>query len=90
MPGAGQDIGKSCVLVSLGPGCTVLFDCGMHMGFQDERRYPDFGALPRLLSPGGGKKGHAHQGGPGGVHLGGARLGRFLEEHIDCVVVTHM
>ena len=35
------DVGRSCVLVTLG-GRTVMFDCGMHMGFNDERRFPDF------------------------------------------------
>jgi hypothetical protein len=39
--GAGQDVGRSCILVSLG-GKNVMLDCGMHMGFQDERRFPDF------------------------------------------------
>lgn len=28
--GAGQDVGRSCILVSMG-GYTVMFDCGMHM-----------------------------------------------------------
>ncbi|KAK9811374.1 hypothetical protein WJX72_002754 [[Myrmecia] bisecta] len=44
--GAGQDVGRSCVLVSLG-GKTIMFDCGMHMGYQDERRYPDFTYISR-------------------------------------------
>ena len=44
--GAGQDVGRSCVLVTLG-GKTVMFDCGMHMGYQDERRYPDFRQISR-------------------------------------------
>lgn len=42
--GAGQDVGRSCVLVTLG-GKTVMFDCGMHMGYNDERRFPDFGRV---------------------------------------------
>lgn len=28
--GAGQDVGRSCVLVSVG-GKNVMFDCGMHI-----------------------------------------------------------
>eukprot|EP00873_Tetraselmis_striata_P036643 jgi/Tetstr1/456907/TSEL_043577.t1 len=44
--GAGQDVGRSCVIVRLG-GRTVMFDCGMHMGYQDERRFPDFKALSK-------------------------------------------
>lgn len=42
--GAGQDVGRSCVLVTLG-GKTVMFDCGMHMGYDDARRFPDFNAV---------------------------------------------
>lgn len=39
--GAGQDVGRSCVLISMG-GKNIMFDCGMHMGYNDERRFPDF------------------------------------------------
>lgn len=39
--GAGQDVGRSCILVSMS-GKNIMLDCGMHMGFQDERRFPDF------------------------------------------------
>ncbi|KAI9288513.1 beta-lactamase-like protein [Umbelopsis sp. AD052] len=39
--GAGQDVGRSCILVTLG-GKNIMFDCGMHMGYNDERRFPDF------------------------------------------------
>lgn len=24
-----------------------MFDCGMHMGYQDERRYPDFSMISK-------------------------------------------
>jgi hypothetical protein len=44
--GAGQDVGKSCVIVTVG-GKNIMFDCGMHMGFQDERRYPDFSFISK-------------------------------------------
>ncbi|KAK1309067.1 Cleavage and polyadenylation specificity factor subunit 3-II [Acorus calamus] len=46
--GAGQEVGKSCVLVRMG-GKSIMFDCGMHMGYLDRRRYPDFS----LISPSG-------------------------------------
>lgn len=36
--GAGQDVGRSCVLVTLDDKYTVMFDCGMHMGYNDARR----------------------------------------------------
>lgn len=34
-PGAGQDVGRSCILVSIA-GKNVMLDCGMHMGFNDD------------------------------------------------------
>ncbi|KAH3767786.1 integrator complex subunit 11 [Pelomyxa schiedti] len=42
--GAGQDVGGSCVWVTIG-GRNILFDCGMHMGFDDERRFPNFTSI---------------------------------------------
>lgn len=39
--GAGQDVGRSCLILSMG-GKSILLDCGMHMGYYDERRFPDF------------------------------------------------
>jgi len=39
--GAGQDVGRSCLLLSIG-GKNIMLDCGMHMGFNDDRRFPDF------------------------------------------------
>ncbi|KAI9595538.1 beta-lactamase-like protein [Syncephalis fuscata] len=44
--GAGQDVGKSCVLVSIG-NKNIMFDCGMHMGFNDARRFPDFSYISK-------------------------------------------
>ncbi|PAV66533.1 hypothetical protein WR25_22543 [Diploscapter pachys] len=45
--GAGQDVGRSCILVTIG-NKNIMMDCGMHMGYQDERRFPDFS----YISPG--------------------------------------
>ncbi|KAL3655340.1 Cleavage and polyadenylation specificity factor subunit 3-II [Castilleja foliolosa] len=42
--GAGQEVGKSCVVVTMN-GKRIMFDCGMHMGHQDEHRYPDFSKI---------------------------------------------
>ena len=39
--GAGQDVGRSCILLSIG-GRNIMLDCGMHMGYSDERCFPDF------------------------------------------------
>lgn len=42
--GAGQEVGRSCSVVSLG-GRRIMFDCGMHMGYHDARRFPDLGLI---------------------------------------------
>jgi integrator complex subunit 11 len=42
--GAGQDVGRSCILLSIN-GKNVMLDCGMHMGYHDHKRYPDFSYL---------------------------------------------
>ncbi len=47
--GAGHDVGRSCVVVTLGDK-RVMFDCGMHIGYKDSRRFPDF----TKLTPHGG------------------------------------
>ncbi|XP_074655305.1 integrator complex subunit 11-like [Tubulanus polymorphus] len=44
--GAGQDVGRSCVLITVG-GKNIMMDCGMHMGYNDERRFPDFTFITR-------------------------------------------
>lgn len=44
--GAGQDVGRSCILVTIN-GKNVMLDCGMHMGFQDDRKFPDFTYITR-------------------------------------------
>ncbi|GBB85194.1 hypothetical protein RclHR1_11750007 [Rhizophagus clarus] len=49
--GAGQDVGRSCILISIGDDSTgiknIMFDCGMHMGYNDERRFPDFSYISK-------------------------------------------
>ncbi|KAF9673783.1 hypothetical protein SADUNF_Sadunf10G0059800 [Salix dunnii] len=44
--GAGQEVGKSCVVVTIN-GKRIMFDCGMHMGYDDHRRYPDFSLISK-------------------------------------------
>ncbi|KAL0483727.1 hypothetical protein AKO1_014007 [Acrasis kona] len=44
--GAGQDVGRSCVIVTLGRK-NIMFDCGMHMGYHDERKFPDFSFISK-------------------------------------------
>ncbi|KAK7310126.1 hypothetical protein RJT34_07420 [Clitoria ternatea] len=44
--GAGQEVGKSCVVVTIN-NKRIMFDCGMHMGHLDRHRYPNFA----LISP---------------------------------------
>eukprot|EP01062_Namystynia_karyoxenos_P063551 TRINITY_DN56350_c0_g1_i1.p1 TRINITY_DN56350_c0_g1~~TRINITY_DN56350_c0_g1_i1.p1 ORF type:complete len:746 (+),score=229.55 TRINITY_DN56350_c0_g1_i1:67-2238(+) len=50
--GAGQEVGRSCILVSIGD-FTVMCDCGFHQGYRDHRAFPDFTfILPPELEPG--------------------------------------
>ncbi|KAI9293499.1 Metallo-hydrolase/oxidoreductase [Neoconidiobolus thromboides FSU 785] len=44
--GAGQDVGKSCILVKAG-GKTIMLDCGIHTGLYDHRKYPDFSLISK-------------------------------------------
>jgi integrator complex subunit 11 len=37
-------VGKSCVVVTIS-GKRVMFDCGMHMGYHDHCRYPEFASV---------------------------------------------
>uniref|UniRef100_A0AC35TUX5 Integrator complex subunit 11 n=1 Tax=Rhabditophanes sp. KR3021 TaxID=114890 RepID=A0AC35TUX5_9BILA len=39
--GAGCDVGRSCVLLQIG-GKNVMLDCGIHMGYEDAQKFPDF------------------------------------------------
>lgn len=45
--GAGQEVGRSCVLVTL-RSKRIIFDVGIHMLYSDHRRYPDFSTLYSL------------------------------------------
>ncbi|KAL4592552.1 hypothetical protein LXL04_005552 [Taraxacum kok-saghyz] len=47
--GAGQEVGKSCVIVSI-HGKRIMFDCGMHMGYSDHRRYLDFSLISQYVT----------------------------------------
>lgn len=40
--GAGQDVGRSCIIVELG-GKVIMLDCGIHM--VSEQKFPDFNFL---------------------------------------------
>ncbi|ESO84307.1 hypothetical protein LOTGIDRAFT_132302, partial [Lottia gigantea] len=40
------DVGRSCILLTIG-GKNIMLDCGMHMGYNDERRFPDFTYIAR-------------------------------------------
>ncbi|CAD2106098.1 hypothetical protein YYG_01072 [Plasmodium vinckei petteri] len=42
--GAGQTVGRSCVIVEL-ENRRIMFDCGSHVGYKDERKYPNFNLL---------------------------------------------
>lgn len=36
--GAGQDVGRSCILLSIN-NKNIMLDCGMHMGYHVRRYY---------------------------------------------------
>ena len=40
--GAGQDVGRSCIIAEVG-GRTIMLDCGIHM--VDQQKFPDFSFL---------------------------------------------
>lgn len=42
--GGGQEVGKSCIIVNIN-NKTIMFDCGMHLGYNDNRKFPDFSYL---------------------------------------------
>jgi integrator complex subunit 11 len=44
--GAGQDVGRSCLILTIG-NKNIMLDCGMHMGYSDNRRYPDFSYISK-------------------------------------------
>ena len=77
--GAGQDVGRSCVLVSIGSK-NVMFDCGMHMGYNDHRRFPDFAYLQSSSFLG-------RQGGVAASMNSAARTD--FTALIDCVIISH-
>lgn len=39
--GAGQEVGRSSILIKIG-NKTILLDCGIHISYTDDRRYPLF------------------------------------------------
>ncbi|KAJ3324037.1 Integrator complex subunit 11 [Blyttiomyces sp. JEL0837] len=44
--GAGQDVGRSCLILNIG-GKNLMLDCGLHMAYNDERKWPDFAYLSK-------------------------------------------
>jgi len=46
--GAGQEVGRSCIIIKIYDK-TIMLDCGLHMGYNDDRRFPDF---YHLINPG--------------------------------------
>ena len=44
--GAGQDVGRSCIIVNI-LNKRIMLDCGMHMGFHTQEKFPDFTFVTR-------------------------------------------
>ncbi|KAL5020611.1 hypothetical protein ScPMuIL_002304 [Solemya velum] len=42
-----MNVGRSCILLTIG-GKNIMLDCGMHMGYNDERRFPDFTYITKI------------------------------------------
>ena len=49
-PCIAPDVGRSCVLATIN-GRNIMFDCGMHMGYNDMRRFPDFSYISKACAP---------------------------------------
>lgn len=47
--GAGQEIGRSCIIVKI-KNVRIMLDCGAHMAFNDERKFPEFKRLVKSKS----------------------------------------
>uniref|UniRef100_A0A915P779 Integrator complex subunit 11 n=1 Tax=Meloidogyne floridensis TaxID=298350 RepID=A0A915P779_9BILA len=89
--GAGQDVGRSCILVTIG-GKNIMLDCGMHMGFTDERRFPDFTYICIYKLPGivdytvwQGRS----QGGIDSLDTPLPSAPGDLTSCLDCVIISH-
>ena len=42
--GAGQEVGRSCLIITIN-GYRIMLDCGVHMGYNEERKFPEFQRL---------------------------------------------
>lgn len=47
--GAGQEVGRSCIIVKI-KDVRIMLDCGAHMAFNDERKFPEFKRLVKTKS----------------------------------------
>lgn len=45
--GAGQEVGRSCIVANISSK-IILLDCGMHIGYNDARKFPDFSHLSKF------------------------------------------
>jgi len=90
--GAGQEIGRSCVVVRMG-GHSVMFDCGIHTAFTDERCFPRFdmllpgGAAAAVAAAGGGGSGGGSSGGSASAAADAAPSA--YAHVVDALVITH-
>lgn len=48
--GAGQEVGRSCVIVRI-KDVKIMFDCGVHMAYNDHRKFPDFKKIIEIGKP---------------------------------------
>ena len=46
--GAGREVGRSCLIVKVNE-CRIMLDCGVHMGHEDEDKFPEFQKLLKIF-----------------------------------------
>ena len=42
--GAGREVGRSCIIITIN-NYRIMLDCGVHMGYNDARKFPEFQRL---------------------------------------------
>lgn len=86
--GAGREVGRSCILVSIGRR-NILLDCGIHMGFTDSRKYPDFSYLLPPSPPSSSNGNDPSSSATGNTPTGESLIGKSVDGVLDAVIISH-
>ena len=46
--GAGREVGRSCLIITIN-NYRIMLDCGVHMGYNDARKFPEFQRLIKKI-----------------------------------------